>query len=354
MPIKTAGFAAKAPKAPLEAFQYEHRDVGEHDVHIKTHYAGVCHSDIHQGRDEWFAGTFPMVPGHEIAGIVEAVGKSVKKHKVGDKVGVGCMVDSCRTCLHCKKGKEQYCSNGNVVTYNGKNKDGTPTYGGYGRDIVVNEDFVLRIPANLDLKECAPLLCAGITTYHPLCKWGMNKGSKKVGVIGFGGLGHMGVKLAIAMGNEVTVISRSEKKKPFADKFGAKFLNSTNDEAMAKYASYFDLILDTASGKKDLMPYMNILDTEGIYTIVGVPAFGEGLPELPAAPMIFKGKTIGGTLIGGIQETQEMLDFCAAKNVTSTNEHIPIQEINKAWDRAVAGDVQFRFVIDIMDSCPKA
>ncbi|MER6288148.1 NAD(P)-dependent alcohol dehydrogenase [Streptomyces sviceus] len=338
-----AAYAAPAAKAPLERTTIERRAVREHDVLIDIKFAGICHSDIHQAREGWGEAIFPMVPGHEIAGIVSEVGPGVTKYKVGDRVGVGCMVDSCGECENCKAGIEQHCLKGNVPTYNGIGKDGEPTYGGYSEKVVVDENYVVRIPEGLSLDEAAPLLCAGITTYSPLKKWGAGPG-KKVAVIGLGGLGHMGVKIAHALGAEVTVLSQSLRKKDDGLKLGADHYYATSDENTFKeLAGSFDLILSTVSAPLDFGAYLSLLKTGGALVNVGAP-------EEPIALNLFSliggNKTLAGSMIGGIAETQEMLDFCAQHGIGAEIELIAATEINEAYERVVNSDVRYRFVID--------
>lgn len=340
---KVNAYAAEKAKDPLKLIQIERRDPGPHDVVIDIKYCGVCHSDIHQARDEWGRGIFPMVPGHEIVGIVSKVGSAVSRYKIGDKVGVGCFVDSCRTCGSCQEGLEQYCELGANLTYNSKEKDGSPTLGGYSTQIVVNDDFVLRIPDNLPLDKAAPLLCAGITTYSPLLHWKIKPGDK-VAVVGLGGLGHIAVKLATAMGADVTVLSTSDRKKEDALRFGAKkFINTSDQSVFQKYANYFDFMLNTAAGNLDLSAYLGLLNRDKTMVLVGLP---ENQSSIAPAALILKRKQLAGSLIGGIKETQEMLDFCGKHGITSDIELIPIEKINEAYDRVVKGDVRYRFVID--------
>ncbi|MEJ0009819.1 MAG: NAD(P)-dependent alcohol dehydrogenase [Alphaproteobacteria bacterium] len=337
-------FAAPAAKAPLKPWTFERREIGPNDVAIKIAYCGVCHSDLHQVKDEWGNATFPMVPGHEIVGHVTAVGAKVKKFKEGDTVGVGCMVDSCRVCDSCKEHLEQYCENGMSGTYNGTEQDRkTPTYGGYSDHIVTSQDFVLSIPKNLDLAAAAPLLCAGITTYSPLRHWNVGKG-QKVGIVGLGGLGHMGVKFASAFGAETWMITTSPKKREDAKKLGAKDIVVSTDEAdMAKHAGTFDFILSTISAKYDIGAYLNLLKRDGKMVVVGAP---DKPSDLMTFSLIMGRKTLAGSLIGGIKETQEMLDFCGKHNIVSEIELIPIQKINEAYERMLKSDVRYRFVID--------
>lgn len=342
--LKTKAYAAAAPRAELGPFEIVRREPGPTDVLIDIRYCGVCHSDLHQVKDEWSNGIFPMVPGHEIVGIVSAVGDKVTKYKAGDKVGVGCLVDSCRTCSSCSEGFEQYCEKGFVGTYNAVDKTGSPTYGGYSTRIVVDENFVLRIPDNLPLDGAAPLLCAGITTYSPLRHWKTGPGTE-VAVVGMGGLGHMAIKLAVAMGANVTVLSQSLKKKADGERMGAKGYYATSDESTFKNLSQkFDLIINTISATFDPHQYLSLLRRDGTMVLVGAPP--EAL-SLHAFDLIFKRRSFAGSLIGGIPETQEMLDFCSKHNITSDIEVIPISKINEAYERMLKGDVRYRFVIDI-------
>jgi uncharacterized zinc-type alcohol dehydrogenase-like protein len=339
------GYAAQAARAPLGPFTFERRAPGPKDVRIDILYCGVCHSDIHQARDEWGGSIFPMVPGHEIVGTVVEVGSEVRKWKAGDTVGVGCFVDSDRTCEACRAGEEQYCETGISPTYNGYERDGkTPTYGGYSTAITVDENYVLRIPEGIPLDGAAPLLCAGITTYSPLRHFGVKAGDK-VAVVGLGGLGHMGVKLAKAMGANVTVLSHSPRKREDALRLGADdFLATGEAGAFEKNAGRFDFILDTVSAKHDYNAYLGLLRRDGTMVLVGVP--DEPAP-LEAFSVISKRRRLTGSSIGGIRETQEMLDFCARHGIASDVEVIPIQQINEAWERTVRSDVRYRFVIDI-------
>ncbi len=342
---KTKGYAATAVKAALGPYSFERRDTRDHDVSIDIKYCGICHSDIHQVRDEWGRSTFPMVPGHEITGVVKAVGGKVTKFKVGDRVGVGCFVDSCGVCPECKKGMQQYCAKGMVLTYNGAEYDGTPTQGGYSDKIVVNEDYVLRIPDNLPLEGCAPLLCAGITLYSPLKHWGAGPG-KKVAIMGLGGLGHMGVKIAHALGAEVTVLSQSLKKQADGKRLGADHFYATSDpETFKKLRRSFDLIVNTVSADLDWNDYLNLLNVDGTMVVVGVP--DKPPPPVMAFTLLGGRRSLAGSMIGGIPETQEMLDFCGKHNLTSDIEIIPIQKANEAYDRVVKSDVRYRFVIDM-------
>ncbi|MBK3628980.1 NAD(P)-dependent alcohol dehydrogenase [Streptomyces asoensis] len=338
-----AAYAAPAAKAPLERTTIERREVREFDVLIDIEFAGICHSDIHQAREGWGEAIFPMVPGHEIAGVVSEVGPGVTKFAVGDRVGVGCLVDSCRECDNCKAGLEQYCTGGGVGTYNAVGKDGEPTYGGYSQKIVVDENYVVRIPEGLKLDEAAPLLCAGITTYSPLKHWNAGPG-KKVAILGMGGLGHMGVKIAHALGAEVTVLSQSLRKKDDGLKLGADHYYATSDEkTFEELKGTFDLILSTVSAPLDLDAYLALLRTDGAFVNVGAP-------EEPVALNLFSviggRKTLAGSGIGGIQETQEMLDFCAEHGFGAEIELIGADQINEAYERVLASDVRYRFVID--------
>ncbi|MFJ4684390.1 NAD(P)-dependent alcohol dehydrogenase [Streptomyces sp. NPDC091377] len=338
-----AAYAAPAPKAPLERTTIERRAVREHDVLIDIKFVGICHSDIHQVQEGWGEAIFPMVPGHEIAGVVAEVGSAVTKFAVGDRVGVGCMVDSCRTCANCQAGLEQYCTGGNVMTYNGVDKDGEITYGGYSQNIVVDENFVLRIPEGIDLDEAAPLLCAGITTYSPLRHWNAGPG-KKVAVVGLGGLGHMAVKLAHALGAEVTVLSQSLRKQADGLKLGAGHYYATSDpKTFEDLAGSFDLIVSTVSAPLDFDAYLSLLRTDGALVNVGAP---EEPISLNLFSVLAHRKTLAGSMIGGIAETQEMLDFCAAHGVGAEIEVIGAEQINEAYDRVLASDVRYRFVID--------
>ncbi|MCX4589643.1 NAD(P)-dependent alcohol dehydrogenase [Streptomyces sp. NBC_01549] len=339
-----AAYAAPAAKAPLERTTVERRPVGEFDVLIDIKFAGICHSDIHQAREGWGKAIFPMVPGHEIAGIVAEVGPGVTKFKVGDRVGVGCLVDSCRECENCKAGLEQYCTgSGGVGTYNALDKNGDPTYGGYSEKIVVDENYTVRIPDGISLDVAAPLLCAGITTYSPLKHWNAGPG-KKVAILGMGGLGHMGVKIADALGAEVTVLSQSLRKKDDGLKLGADHYYATSDpKTFEKLRGTFDLILSTVSAPLDLDAYLSLLKTDGAFVNVGAP---EEPVKLNLFSVIGGRKTLAGSGIGGIQETQEMLDFCAEHGFGAEIELISASEINDAYERVLASDVRYRFVID--------
>ncbi len=341
---KTSAYAAVSSKSPLAPHSIERREPGAHEVLIDILYCGVCHSDIHQVRDEWGGSIFPMVPGHEIVGKVVKVGDKVGKWKEGDTVGVGCFVDSCRKCEACKDGEEQFCDEGMTATYNGYERDGkTPTYGGYSTRITVNEDYVLRIPAGMPLERVAPLLCAGITTYSPLNHFGVKPGAS-VAIVGLGGLGHMGVKIAKAMGAKVTVVSHSSSKRNDALSLGADdFIATLDENAFTENAKRFDFILDTVSAKHDYNSYLNMLRRNGRMVLIGIPE----PTVISAVPLIFQRRSLSGTLIGGIRETQEMLDFCSQHGVLSDVEVIPIQKINEAYERVLKSDVHYRFVIDI-------
>ncbi len=343
IPVK--GYAAQTPTSDLASWDFQRREVGPHDVQFDILFCGVCHSDLHQIKNEWFEGIFPMVPGHEIVGKVMKVGDHVKKFKVGDLAGTGCLVDSCRTCENCKNDLEQYCLKGNSQTYNGLEQDKkTPTYGGYSRTIVVHEDFVLHISEKLNLAAVAPLLCAGITTYSPLRHWKVGKGHK-LAVLGLGGLGHMGVKFGVAFGAEVTVLSTSPSKEKDAKKLGAHHFVVTSDPAQVKAAmGTFDYILDTVSAEHDFNMYLSLLRTNGVHICVGVPSKPA---EIAAFSLLGGRKSVAGSGIGGLAETQEMLDFCAEHNIVSDIELIDIKDITASYARMVKGDVRYRFVIDI-------
>ncbi len=348
---QASGYAAQSPKTPLAPFSFERRDPREHDVKIEIKFCGICHSDVHQVRDEWFAGIFPMVPGHEIAGVVTEVGSGVMKYKVGDHVGVGCFVDSCRQCTECVAGDDNYCLVGMNATYNGREKDGTPTYGGYSDHIVVDENYVLRIPENLPLDAAAPLLCAGITLYSPLKHWGAGPG-KKVGIVGLGGLGHMGVKLAHALGAHVTVFSQSMKKADDAKRLGAdEFYAMSEPDTLKNLPGTFDLIISTVGVAMDFGPLLAMLKKDGSLVLVGAP---EDNSTFNAFGVIAGRKSIAGSMIGSIKETQEMLDFCGEHNIVSDIEITPIDKVNEAYDRMVKSDVRYRFVIDLGTLQPAA
>lgn len=338
------GYAATDASKPLEPFSFERREPREDDVLIDIKFCGVCHSDIHQARDEWGGAAFPMVPGHEIAGVVRAVGAKVTKFKPGDHVGVGCFVDSCTTCATRNVDLEQYMP-GLVLTYNSVEADGkTPTMGGYSDHIVVKEGYVLSIPDNLPLDAAAPLLCAGITLYSPLSHWKAGPG-KKVAIVGMGGLGHMGVKIANAMGAEVTVLSQSLSKKDDGLRLGADHYFATRDpETFKKLRGEFDLIISTVGVSMDLAPYLNSLKVDGTMVLVGLP---EKPSQIHAGPLITGRRNLAGSTIGSIKETQEMLDFCSKHNIVADIEVIDIKDINKAYERVVDSDVRYRFVIDM-------
>jgi uncharacterized zinc-type alcohol dehydrogenase-like protein len=336
--------AVDGPDKPFREAEIKRRDLDSQDVLIEIKYTGICHSDIHSAHGEWGEVNYPLVPGHEIAGIVMDVGAEVTKYKVGDRVGVGCMVDSCGECENCRKGEEQYCLKGNIPTYAGIDKYGEQTQGGYSTHIVVTEDFVVRIPDNIGLDAAAPLLCAGITTYSPLNHWGAGPG-KKVAVVGMGGLGHMAVKIAHAMGAEVTVLSQSLKKKEDGLQFGANDYYATSDpDTFNKLARSFDLIINTVSAKLDMDAYFRLLTLDGILVNVGAPA--EPL-SLSVFSLIGHRRSFAGSMIGGIRETQEMLNFCAEHNIVPKIEVISANQIDEAFERVLASDVKYRFVIDI-------
>lgn len=340
----TKAWAAQDATTPLSPYNFERRALNEDDVQIEILFCGVCHSDIHQVRNEWNNSIYPMVPGHEIVGRVTKVGDKVKNFKIGDMAGVGCFVDSCGTCPSCREGLEQYCETGVIGSYNSKEKNGTPTMGGYSDKVICKESFVLRISDHLDLSRVAPLLCAGITTYSPLRQWNVKKGDK-VGVIGLGGLGHMAVKLAAAMGAEVTVLSTSKSKEKDALKLGAHHFTVTKDPGqLADHRSYFNLLINTVSAKHDLNLYLSLLKVDGTMVLLGVPPEA---PEISVFKLISRRRRLAGSLVGGIAETQEMLDFCAEHNVMADVEVIPISYINKAYDRMMKNDVHYRFVIDM-------
>jgi uncharacterized zinc-type alcohol dehydrogenase-like protein len=343
--IQAKGYAATSAKAPLAPFAFQRRDPRPQDVVIDIKYCGICHSDIHQARDEWGGSRFPMVPGHEITGVVAAVGKGVRGFKVGDPVGVGCMVDSCRHCEYCERGLEQFCREGMTGTYNSVERDGSgPTQGGYANKIVVDEAFVLRIPQGLPLDAAAPLLCAGITLYSPLVHWQAGPG-KKLAIVGLGGLGHMGVKIGRALGAEVTVLSHSEKKREDSRRLGAHRYFATSDaETFKQLKGSFDLIVNTVSAPMDWNEYLRLLKVDGAMVNVGVP---EAPNPVHAFSLIGGRRTLAGSLIGGIKETQEMLDFCGKHGIVSDIESIAIDQVNTAYERVLKSDVRYRFVIDL-------
>ena len=342
--IPTKAYAAQSATADLAPWNFERRELKPHDVQFDIQFCGVCHSDLHQIKNDWGGSTFPMVPGHEIVGKVVAVGSHVTKFKIGDLAGTGCLVDSCRTCENCEQGLEQYCLNGSSATYNGLEQDKkTPTYGGYSNTIVVHEDFVLHISDKLSLAATAPLLCAGITTYSPLRHWKVGKGHK-LAVLGLGGLGHMAVKFGVAFGAEVTVLSTSPDKEADARKLGAhKFVVTKDETQLASVKGYFDFILDTVSAPHDMDAYLKLLRTNGTHICVGVP------PSHTIHPfsLLSGRKSLAGSGIGGLPETQEMLDFCAENNIVSDIEMIDIKDIQNAFERMAKGDVRYRFVIDM-------
>ncbi|MBF6569757.1 MAG: NAD(P)-dependent alcohol dehydrogenase [Candidatus Binataceae bacterium] len=341
--MKSYGYAAHRAKEPLRPFAFERRELANRDVALDVLYCGVCHSDLHQVRDEWGVGIFPMVPGHEMIGRVTAVGSQVSRFKPGDLAGVGVMVDSCRKCESCQQGLEQYCEKGCTFTYNSPTADGQPTYGGYARNIVADDSFVLRIPGGLDPAAAAPLLCAGITTYSPLRHWRVK--GQKVGVVGLGGLGHLAVKFAHAMGARVVLFTTSEGKAPDALRFGAdEVVISTNENEMKRHADSLDFIVNAISAQHNLNPYLGLLKRDGVMALVGLPDkdLSFSIPNLS-----FKRRQIAGTAIGGIAETQEMLDFCANHGIVCDIELIPIQKINEAFERMSRNDVKYRFVIDL-------
>jgi alcohol dehydrogenase (NADP+) len=346
--VKTLGYAAHSPTTALEPFSFTRREPGPHDVQIEIAFCGVCHSDLHTVRNEWemfMPTTYPAVPGHEIVGRVSKVGGEVRKFKEGDLAAVGCMVDSCRKCESCKAGLENYCEVGATFTYNSPDPHlGGVTYGGYSKRIVVDENYVLRVPANLDLAAVAPLLCAGITTYSPLRHWKVGKG-QKVGIVGLGGLGHMSVKFAHAFGADVTLFTTSPNKKDDAKRLGANQVIVSKDQAeMEKHISSFDFILDTVSAEHDINAYLNLLKRDGSMVLVGAPE----KPSPIASFMLIMGRrSLSGSGIGGIPETQEMLDFCGEHGITSDIELIPIQKIDESYERLLKSDVKYRFVIDM-------
>ena len=344
--IPAKSYAVHNAKDKLAPWNFERREVGDNDIMIDILYCGVCHSDIHQVRSEWFPGIYPMVPGHEIVGRITKVGSNVTKFKEGELAGIGCMVDSCQECGNCKKGYEQFCEAGKTVfTYNGFEKDGkTPTYGGYSNKIVTNQDFVLHVSEKLPLDGVAPLLCAGITTYSPLRKWKVGKGHK-VAVLGLGGLGHMAVKFAVSFGAEVTVLSTSPNKEEDAKKLGAHKFCNTKDAAQVKQCNnYFDFIIDTVSAEHNYDMYLKMLAANGVQVLVGIPSTPI---NFSAFSLLTNGRSISASSIGGILETQEMLDYCAEHNIVSDVEVININYINEAYERVIKSDVKYRFVIDL-------
>jgi uncharacterized zinc-type alcohol dehydrogenase-like protein len=345
MTSTVSAYAANSATEPLTKTMIERREVGPHDVAFDIKFAGICHSDIHTARAEWGRPNYPVVPGHEIAGVVTEVGSEVSKYKIGDHVGVGCMVDSCRECDQCKAGLQQYCTGkgGMVGTYNATGKDGTPTYGGYSSAIVVDENYVLRIPDSIPLDKAAPLLCAGITLYSPLHHWSAGPG-KKVAIVGLGGLGHIGVKIAHAMGAHVTVLSQSLKKMEDGLRLGADEYYATSDpDTFDKLAGTFDLIVNTVSADVNMAAYLSLLAVDGTLVEIGAP---EKPMSVPFFPLGTRRRSLAGSMIGGIPETQEMLDFCAEHDVTPEIEVINASSINEAYERVMASDVRYRFVID--------
>jgi len=349
--MKTTGYAAESVGAALTPYSFERRALRANDVAMEILFCGVCHSDLHMARNDWGMAVYPLVPGHEIIGRVIDIGSDVTRYKIGDTVGVGCMVDSCQHCDQCHHDEEQFCREGMTATYGAKDRvDGDVTLGGYSKHVVAREEFVLSIPDSLDASRAAPLLCAGITTYSPLRTWNVGPGTR-VGVIGLGGLGHMAVKLAVGMGAIVTVIGRHAAKESDALEMGAeRFLTSTDEAAMTKAAGSFDFIIDTIPAKHDVTPYMPLLDIDGTLVIVGqIGPLGEPM----TMPLVFGRRRVAGSLIGGIAETQEMLDFCARKNILPECEMIRMQDINAAFERMERSDVHYRFVID-MASLPAA
>ena len=342
--MKTKGYAVLEASKPLVPFNFDRRELRPTDVALEIHYAGICHSDIHQAREEWGPAIFPMVPGHEIAGVVTEIGTAVSKFKVGDRIGVGVFIDSCRKCSSCKVGLEQYCLEGMTGTYNGYERDGkTVAQGGYSNLFVVDQDYAVTVPANLEMSGVAPLLCAGITLYSPLKNWGTGAG-KKVGVIGLGGLGHMGVKFAVALGAHTTVFSHSPNKESDAKAMGAhEFVVTKDPKNLAQLSKDYDLILNTVSADMDLTPFLDLLKLDGTLVLIGLP----GKPyEISTPSLLAQRRSIAGSMIGGIAQTQEMLNFCGEHNIVSDVEVIEPGYINEAYERTVASDVKYRFVID--------
>jgi alcohol dehydrogenase (NADP+) len=351
--IQVHGYAAHDATTPLIPFTFERRHPGPHDVQIEILYCGICHTDLHQTRNDWGVSIYPMVPGHEIAGRVVKVGQAVTKLKAGDFAGVGCMVDSCRECSACRADLEQYCERGATLTYNDRERGSDRlTFGGYSQQIVVEERFVVKVPAGLDLKGVAPLFCAGITTYSPLRHWNVGRG-QKVGVIGLGGLGHMGVKFARALGAEVVMITTSPEKGLDATRLGAsEVLVSRDAEAMASHASSFDFLLNTIPVSHDINPYLALLKRDGVMVLVGVLTALD--PPIIGGNLMAGRKSLSGSGIGGMAETQEMIDFCAQHQIVSDVEVVPIQSVNEAYERLVKNDVKYRFVIDMSSLAPEA
>ena len=342
--MKTKGYAVLEASKPLVPFNFDRRELRPTDVALEIHYAGICHSDIHQAREEWGPAIFPMVPGHEIAGVVTEIGTAVSKFKVGDRIGVGVFIDSCRKCSSCKAGLEQYCLEGMTGTYNGYERDGkTVAQGGYSNLFVVDQDYAVTVPTNLEMSGVAPLLCAGITLYSPLKNWGAGAG-KKVGVIGLGGLGHMGVKFAVALGAHTTVFSHSPNKESDAKAMGAhEFVVTKDPKNLAQLSEDYDLILNTVSADMDLTPFLDLLKLDGTLVLIGLP----GKPyEISTPSLLAQRRSIAGSMIGGIAQTQEMLNFCGEHNIVSDVEVIEPGYINEAYERTVASDVKYRFVID--------
>jgi uncharacterized zinc-type alcohol dehydrogenase-like protein len=343
VPTTVKAYAATSATEPLTPTTIERRDVGPHDVRIDIRYVGICHSDIHTARGEWGRTDYPVVLGHEIAGVVAEVGAAVTGFRVGDRVGVGCLVDSCRECRYCRRGEEQFCTEGYVETYSSTGRDGRPTQGGYSEAIVVTEDFVLRIPDGIALDVAAPLLCAGITAYSPLRHWGAGPGTR-VAVVGLGGLGHMAVQLASAMGAEVTVLSRSPGKREDALRLGAVHYAVTGEpDAFARLAASFDLVINTVSASVDVDAHLSLLDVDGTMVTVGIPEHPQSLEVLS---LLMRRVSYAASNIGGIRETQEMLDFCAEHGIAALVEVIGVQQIDEAFQRVVASDVRYRFVVD--------
>ncbi|HEX9051356.1 MAG TPA: NAD(P)-dependent alcohol dehydrogenase [Anaeromyxobacter sp.] len=342
---RTRAYAAQGPRSPLAPFEIDRREVGEHDLLVEIAFCGICHSDIHQARDEWGGALFPMVPGHEIVGRVTRAGAKVTRFRAGDTVGIGCLVDSCRTCDRCARGLEQHCAKGPAWTYNSTEMDRrTPTHGGYSKAIVVDQAFALRVAPDQDLSRVAPLLCAGITTWSPLRRWNVGKG-KRVGVVGLGGLGHMAVKLAASLGAEVTVLSTSPAKAADARRLGAhEFAVWTEKGATRRLASRFDVVIDTVSAPHDLDRLLGTVGIDGALVQVGVPPEAE---KVNANSLIGGRRSLAGSLIGGIAETQEVLDHCARHGIGADVEVVPIQEVNEAYERTLRSDVRYRFVIDL-------
>ena len=343
--LKTQGYAAHDAHTPLQPFSFERKEPGPEEILIEIKYCGICHSDIHQARNEWGGSHYPMVPGHEIVGVISQLGRNVSGFKIGDSVGVGCFVDSCRACHSCNEGFEQYCEQGFTATYNSLKADPkVPTFGGYSDKIVVDQNYVLRIPKNLPLPNVAPLLCAGITTYSPLKHWNVQKGNR-LAVVGLGGLGHMAVKIGAALGAEVTVLSTSENKRLDANKLGAAHFSITKDpKTFTNLAATFDFILDTVAAPHDYNSYLSLLKRDGVMIVVGVP---DQPTPLASISLIGKRRSLVGSLIGGIKETQEMLDFCGQNNISADIELIPMNKVNEAYERTIKGDVKYRFVLDL-------